>query len=332
MTKEHDLINRYFAPLCSPSDAAPAFGLLDDTAILTPTKDHQLLVTTDALVAGVHFFAHDMPGSIAHKALAVNVSDIVAKGGHPGSYVLTIALPKNIEPNWLQEFANGLGDAQSEYGCQLIGGDTVVTSGPLMISITLLGKISTGKMVRRKGARPGDVVFVSGTIGDAALGLLLRENDKRMARVALDETHSAHLLERYLRPRPRIKLAPIIAAHASAALDISDGLVGDFGKLCTASHVSGTIEEARVPLSDAAISALAHQPDLMETILSGGDDYEVLMTIPADLADEFEQQAGNVTRIGKIGTQRDGITVVDADGQPLELAQSAYDHFGDIER
>ncbi len=332
MTKEHDLINRYFAPLCSPSDAAPAFGLLDDTAILTPTKDHQLLVTTDALVAGVHFFADDPAHSIAHKALAVNASDIVAKGGHPDSYLLTIALPKTIEPEWLQEFASGLGEAQSEFGCQLIGGDTVATSGPLMISITLLGKIPAEKMVRRKGAKPGDVVFVSGTIGDAALGLLLRENDERITKAVLGERHSAHLLERYLHPRPRIELAAIIAAYASAALDISDGLVGDFGKLCAESDVGGTIEAARVPLSDAASRTLAQQPDLLETILTGGDDYEVLAVVPAVLADRFEQEAVNVMRIGLIVERQGGIKVLDADGQPLELAQCAYDHFGDIER
>ena len=327
MTKEHDLINRYFAPLCSKSDAAPAFGLLDDTALLTPTKDQQLLVTTDALVAGVHFFHDDLPGSIAHKALAVNVSDIVAKGGHPDSYLLTIALPKNIEPKWLQEFAGGLGEAQSAFGCQLIGGDTVATSGPLMISITLLGKVSTGKMVRRKGARPGDMVFVSGTIGDAALGLLLRENGERIAKAALEEAHNAHLLERYLHPRPRIELAPAIKAYASAAMDISDGLVGDFGKLCAASNVGGIIESARVPLSDAASSTLAQQPDLLETILSGGDDYEVLLTSPADQADKFEQGAQNVTRIGEITDQKEGIRILDADGRSLDMAHGAYDHF-----
>ncbi len=332
MTKEHDLINRYFAPLCSPSEAAPAFGLLDDTAILPPTKDHQLLVTTDALVAGVHFFADDPAHSIAHKALAVNVSDIVAKGGHPDSYVLTIALPKNIEPNWLQEFASGLGDAQSEYGCQLIGGDTVATSGPLMISITLLGKVTTGKMVRRKGARPGDVVFVSGTIGDAALGLLLRTNGELLAKTTLTSRQVEHLRERYLQPQPRVELAANVATYASAALDVSDGLVGDFSKLCAASHVGGTIEAARVPLSDAAISALAQEPDLLETILTGGDDYEVLAVVPAALAEKFEQEAVNVMRIGLIGERQDSIKVLDADGQPLELAQSAYDHFGDIER
>ncbi len=332
MTKEHDLINRYFAPLCSGPSVAPAFGLLDDTALLAPAIDQQLLITTDALVAEVHFFADDAADTIAHKALAVNVSDIVAKGGQPTSYLLTIALPKNIDADWLAQFADGLGAAQQAFGCELVGGDTVSTSGPLMISITMLGNIDRGKMVKRNGAAPGDVVFVSGSIGDAALGLLVRRKTPWAANAGVDKRWLDYLRERYLRPLPRVEIASQIAAYASAAMDVSDGLLGDFDKLCAASDVGGVIEIARVPLSDAATSVVANNPELMETVLTGGDDYEVLATVPADLADRFEQEALNVTRIGLIVERQNGLKVLDADGQLLELAQSAYDHFGDIER
>ena len=329
MTKEHDLINRYFAPLCSASDAAPAFGLLDDTALLPVGRKDDQLLTSDMLVADVHFFANDPANAIAHKALAVNVSDIIAKGGLPHSYLLSLALPKGVSTDWLEAFSSGLSEAQKLYDCELIGGDTVSTSGPLVISITLLGEVEKGKVVRRMGAMPGDLVYVSGTIGDAALGLLLRLADERIRDCDLSNEHEGFLRERYLHPHPRLELAPLIAEFASAAMDISDGLAGDLAKLCAVSKVGGRIEAKRVPLSDAASSALAHQPDLLDTILSGGDDYEVLLTIPADLADRFEQGAENVTRIGKIVAQRDGITVVDAVGQPLDMAHGAYDHFGD---
>ena len=331
MTLEHDLIKRYFAPLCSRSNEAPAFGLEDDTALLKPGPSDDLLITMDALVAGIHFFPDDPPKAIAHKALAVNVSDIVAKGGLPASYLMTIALPPHVEADWLCEFARGLQAAQDGFACQLIGGDTVSTSGPLMISITLLGEVACGKMVRRKGARPGDIVFVSGTIGDAALGLLLRTNDQRMVKARLDKAQINHLLERYLYPRPRLELAPLIASHASAAMDISDGLMGDFAKLCAVSGVGGVVEAARVPLVDAATSALAQVPDLLETVLGGGDDYEILFTVAASQAAEFEKHAGNgtVTRIGKITARAEGVKALDAQGQALDLAQSAFDHFAD---
>jgi thiamine-monophosphate kinase len=196
-----------------------------------------------------------------------------------------------------------------------------------MISITLLGDIEPSKMVRRGGAMRGDIVFVSGTIGDAALGLLLKNRDQRLTSLSLSKAHKKHLTERYLYPQPRVSLAPLISRHATAAMDISDGLVGDFRKLCACSGVGGVIEAHQVPLSDAATRALASTPGLLETVLVGGDDYEVLATVPPEQAAEFEREAKIVRPIGKILRERDGIVVVAEDGQPIELAQSAYDHF-----
>ncbi|MCF6198286.1 MAG: thiamine-phosphate kinase [Hyphomicrobiaceae bacterium] len=327
MTKEHDLINRYFAPLCSKPNEAPAFGLLDDTALLQPAKGKEVLVTMDTLVADVHFFANDPAKAIARKALAVNVSDIIAKGGLPHSYLLSLALPKGVSSDWLEAFSSGLSEAQKLYDCELIGGDTVATSGPLVISITLLGEVEKGKMVRRMGARPGDQIYVSGTIGDAALGLLLRLADDRMTRIDFAKAHQDFLLDSYLHPRPILKLAPLWAQYTSAAMDISDGLAGDFAKLCAVSKVGGVIEAAKVPLSDAATSALAQSPGLRETVLTGGDDYQVLATIPADNADEFEKNARNATRIGEILSLEKGVAILDANGIPLDLPHGAFDHF-----
>ena len=327
MTREHDLINRYFASLCSGPDEFPAFGLLDDTALFPAGGTDDQLLTSDMLVADVHFFAQDPPSSIARKALAVNVSDIVAKGGLPHSYTLSLALPTGTYADWLAAFASGLQEAQTLYDCALVGGDTVSTKGPLVISITLLGNISPGKMVRRKGAMPGDVLFVSGTIGDAALGLLLRHGDGRPEPGELPESHEHFLLERYLHPAPDTALAPLLAQYASAAMDISDGLAGDFGKLCVVSKVGGLIEAQRVPLSAAATSALAQKPQLLETVLTGGDDYQVLATVPVDKAEAFEKSAANVTRIGEILSVDEGIAIVGENGRPLDLPHGAFDHF-----
>ncbi len=327
MSKEHDLINRYFAPLCSKPGEAPAFGLLDDTALLHPVKGKEALVTMDTLVADVHFFANDPAKAIARKVLAVNVSDIIAKGGLPHSYLLSLALPEGVSSDWLAAFSSGLSEAQKLYDCELIGGDTVSTSGPLVISITLFGDVKAGSMVRRMGAMPGDQIYVSGTIGDAALGLLLRLADDRLTGLALAKIHEDFLLDSYLHPRPVLKLSPLLVHYASAAMDISDGLVGDFTKLCAVSKVGGVIEAAKLPLSDAATSALARTPRLIETVLTGGDDYQVLATVPAVKADEFEAKAEDVTRIGEILPLKKGLAIIDANGTPLDLPHGAFDHF-----
>ena len=324
MSKEHDLIKRLFAPLCSSPLEAPAFGLRDDTALLPAGGKQDQLLTSDMLVGNVHFFANDPPASIARKALAVNVSDIVAKGGAPRHYLLSVALPANVSLDWLEAFAGGLAKAQKLFGCELVGGDTVSTSGPLVISITLLGEVE-GQMVRRNGAAVGDLVYVGGTIGDATLGLRLCFADERLAGLSAED--QAFLLDHYRHPAPSLSLAPLVARYASAAMDISDGLAGDFAKLCAASKVGGLIEAGRVPLSNAATRALAQNPDLLETVLTGGDDYQVLATVPPDRAELFEREAQNVTRIGEIRPLREGVEVRGGDGQPLDLPHGAFDHF-----
>ncbi|MEA2975748.1 MAG: thiamine-monophosphate kinase [Alphaproteobacteria bacterium] len=325
---EDHLIAKYFRPLAKHPGA---LGLLDDAAVLTPPAGCDLVLTKDALVAGVHFFADDPPSAIARKALRVNLSDLAAKGAIPAGFLLALALPEDVTEPWLKAFADGLGADADVYACPLLGGDTVKTPGPLMVSITALGSVPHGSMVRRSGARAGDRVFVTGSIGDAALGLALCRDGDAARRWKLDAKLRDYLTDRYLLPRPRNALAEALRAHASAAMDVSDGLVGDFGKLCAASSVSAEIDVMRVPLSGAARAALAVDPTLIETILTGGDDYEIVCTMGEREAEGFRAAAiatgVAVTEIGRIVPGEAAPGFVGADRRPLTFAQASFSHF-----
>jgi thiamine-monophosphate kinase len=302
---EDEIIARLFAPLAGEG----AFGLRDDAALLPPSPDDGLVVTTDALVAGVHFFADDPPALIAQKALRVNLSDLAAKGAAPIGFLLALALPKDWTNDWLADFARGLGADARDYSCPLLGGDTVATPGPLTLSITALGRASRNRFVSRTGAAPGDVIYVSGTIGDAALGLVIRRAADRLP--GLSESARSFLTERYLLPQPRLTLAEALREHASAAMDVSDGLAGDLAKLALASKASAVVDIASVPLSAAAREAIALEPDLLEAAMTGGDDYEVLCCVRGD-AQAFERAARAAgTPVTKIGE------VIAGDGPPI---------------
>ena len=323
---EDDLIARWFAPMAG----AAGLGLRDDAACLTPPAGHDLVLTADALVAGVHFFPDDPPGSIARKALGVNLSDLAAKGADPAGFVLSLALPPDWTPEWLQAFAAGLGQAAGEGACPLLGGDTVATPGPLTLSITALGTVPTGRMVPRTGARPGDLVYVSGTIGDAALGLRLRQAPGAHWVLGLTDGERGHLRDRFLHPRPRQALVVALRTAASGAMDVSDGLVGDLAKMMRASGTGATLDLDTVPLSDAARAATAADPDLLVTAVSGGDDYEILATVPPAAAGEFEaaalQSGMAVTRLGVVTPASAGVMVL-RNGQPVPLGRGSYSHF-----
>jgi thiamine-monophosphate kinase len=325
---EDRLIATYFRPIAWHPGA---LGLLDDAAVLTPPAGCDLVLTKDALVAGVHFFADDPPGAIARKALRVNLSDLAAKGATPVGFLMALALPDGVTGAWLKAFAEGLGADARTYGCALLGGDTVKTPGPLMVSITAFGSLPGGTMVHRSGAKAGDRVFVTGTIGDAALGLKLRREAEAARRWKLDATMGDHLAGRYLLPQPRNALAEALRAHASAAIDVSDGLAGDLGKLCRASSVSAEIDAARVPLSDAARAALAAEPALIETILTGGDDYEIVCTVGEGEAEKFRAAARAagvpVADIGRIVAGDGAPRFVGADRRVLSFAQASFSHF-----
>ncbi|HEX2555805.1 MAG TPA: thiamine-phosphate kinase [Microvirga sp.] len=321
---EDSLIARFFAPIAGEG----ALGLKDDAARIVPRAGHDLVLTLDALVERGHFLPGDAPGSVARKALGVNVSDLAAKGADPVGFLLGLALPADWTEDWLAGFAGGLGEAAREWGCPLIGGDTVKASGALTLSVTALGEVPAGRMVRRTTARPGDAVCVTGTIGDAALGLRLRGSPAWAA--ALDPADRAHLADRYLHPRPRIAFAAALRAHAHAAMDVSDGLVGDLAKLCRASGVTAGIEAERVPLSPAAARALRADPALLEPILTGGDDYEILCTIPPErLAAAAAAAAEAGLSLTAIGAVREGSAppLIRVNGAPHTFARGSYSHF-----
>ena len=325
---EDRLIARYFRPLATDPGA---LGLRDDAATITPPPGSDVVLKTDAIVGGVHFFPVDPPGMIAKKALRVNLSDLAAKGASPAGFLLSLALPKTVGEDWLAAFAAGLGEDAQAYHCPLLGGDTDRTPGPVTISIAAFGILPTGTMVRRSGARPGDLVVVTGTIGDAALGLLVRRDPDTAGRWRLDHRQRDHLLARYLLPQPRNLIAEALRRHAAAGMDVSDGLVGDFGKLCAASDVGADIEVARVPLSDAARAAIASDPSLLETALTGGDDYEVVATVPAGARDALMAAAKAagvpLTEIGRIRADRPGVDFLDQAGKPMLFKRPSFSHF-----
>lgn len=319
---EDDLIARYFRPLATH---AGALGLIDDAAILAASGE-DVVITTDAIVEGVHFLPNDPPATLAQKALRVNLSDLAAKGAAPAGFVLTLAL-RTISEAWLEPFVKALSEDAEAFGCPLLGGDTVSTPGPLMISVTIFGKVPTGTMVPRSGAKPGDVIAVTGTIGDAALGLACLKGKH-----LLDDASACDaLVARYRTPQPRNALAEAIRTHANAAMDISDGLAGDLAKLCAASKVSASVEASAIPLSDPARRILSFGTAGMETLITGGDDYEVLCTISENRWTSFREAADRAgVAVAAIGRTQKGMSApifLDASGMPMPLKRLSYSHF-----
>ena len=326
LSGEDSLIVRYFKPLATDPGA---FGLVDDAAILS-TAGEDVVVKTDAIVEGVHFLPDDPPDTVARKALRVNLSDLAAKGAQPAGFVLTLAL-RRADDSWLAPFARGLGEDAGQFGCPLLGGDTVSTPGPVMISIAALGRVPVGKMVPRAGAKPGDWVMVTGTIGDASLGLDVLKGGVAAAALGGDTAAREMLIARYRVPQPRNALALALREHATAAMDVSDGLAGDLAKLCAASGVSATIDLPRVPLSAAAAGLIGRGVVSLPSLISGGDDYEVMCTVPEARGTEFVEaarQAGvAVTQIGAIVGRNEPPRFLDAQGAAVALQRLSYSHF-----
>ena len=329
MSAEDRLIARFFKPLATHPGA---LGLSDDAAFFTPPPGCDLVLKTDAIVGGVHFFPDDAAHTVASKALRVNLSDLAAKGARPLGFLLSLALPKDVGEQWLEGFAQGLRGDAVLFGCPLFGGDTDRTPGPITISIAMFGSVPEGTMVRRAGAKPGDRVFVSGTIGDAALGLAVRKGSVKGSEKGwqLSEPQRQHLVSRYLLPQPRNALAEAVRTHASAAMDVSDGLAGDFTKLCSASGVAADIDVGRVPFSDAAKAVIAADPGALESAVTGGDDYEIVCTVPAAKSDSFRAAAKvanvAVTDIGEVKAG-EGARFLAADGQALAFKRASFSHF-----
>ncbi len=327
---EDDLVARHFRPLAR-SEAA--LGLIDDCAALTPPPGHDLVLKTDAVAAGIHFFPHDDWALVARKALRVNLSDLAAKGARPLGYLLTLALPADWRDDDLARFAAGLAADQEAFDVTLLGGDTIRSPDGLIVSITIFGTVPTGRMVRRAAARPDDVLYVSGTLGDAALGLIARTSPEIAAGWGLTEEERAHLDGRYLLPEPRLPLAPAILAHAGAAMDLSDGLGLDLARMCRGSGVAAEVRVADLPLSPAAARVLAADPDRLAAVLGGGDDYEILAAVAPAAAAAFEAAAravgvpvtavGRVVEAGSDAAPR----FRDAQGRALPFAGFGFHHF-----
>jgi thiamine-monophosphate kinase len=320
---EFALIARHFGALAGPG----ALELGDDAAVLDPPPGRSLVAAADAMVAGVHFLPEDPPETVGRKLLRVNLSDLAAMGAAPLGYLMTTALPAGTPDAWLAGFAAGLAEDQRRFGVTLLGGDTVSIPGPITLSLTILGTVAPGAALRRQGARPGDELWVSGTLGDGALGLLALTG-----RLAPDA--EGHLARRYRLPEPRLALGTRLAGLARACMDVSDGLVQDLGHLCRAGGLAAEVEVARLPLSPAAAAALAADAALLPRVLTGGDDYELLFALdPADaprLRDAAAEAGVPVTRIGRFLPGASGaVAVLGPDGAPLALpGAGGWSHFG----
>ncbi len=317
MAGEFELIKRYFAPLSGPA----GLGLLDDAALYQPSPNYELVFTKDMLIEGVHFFPDTPAELLAEKVLAVNLSDLAAKGAEPLYYWLGMALPRSVSEGWVGKFSSGLKSYQEQHGVQLAGGDTTACLGAMVFSVTMMGQTPTGKMLPRSGAKVGDGLYVTGTIGDAALGLLcFQENDSRYP----------FLTDRYLRPQARLSVGLSLRGIASACADVSDGLLADAGHVMTSSNVGLRIESARIPVSGEAQAYMKKLMIPQTRLWSGGDDYELIFTAPANKQDEISaiaDKAGvQITRIGSV-VQQKGLQLLDDSGQLVHIAETGYQHF-----
>ena len=313
-----------------------AFGLKDDCALISPPPGADLVLKTDPIAEGVHFLPGDSPEDIAWKALAVNASDLAAKGAAPLGYLMALSFPAPPARAWMERFAHGLRDAQQRFGCRLMGGDTDRRPGPLTITITLIGSVPQGKMVQRTTAQIYCTLLVSGTIGDAALGLALAKEPALAAAWGLSQAEAEYLVRRYRRPEPRLTLAPLLRQYAAAAMDLSDGLVKDLERMLRGSGVGGRLRAGDVPLSDAARKVVARQPQHLAQLITGGDDYEVLAAVlgSREFCHEFRsaaERAGvpmtEVGIVGPFGWPGGGLLVDGPDGQPMTFDRTGWDHF-----
>jgi thiamine-monophosphate kinase len=318
---EFELIAKLFAPL---SQGAPgAYGLTDDAATIPLVPGEELVVTTDLLSEGIHFRADDPPDLVARKSLRVNLSDLAAKGAVPRGYLLSLALPRDVTMPWLESFASGLELDQKEFSVSLFGGDTTATDGPLIISITAFGTLPSGTMIRRNGAKAGDLIFVSGSIGDAGAGLAILKGE-----LAADAEGS--LTGRYRLPSPRTLLGPALRGVAHAALDVSDGLLADLGHLARTSGVRVLVDADRIPISAALESIAGRSPESIINAATAGDDYEIAFSAPAVAREAIARAAskGNtlVTEIGRV-VQGAGVILLDSTAREIPVSRQGYEHF-----
>lgn len=319
---EFERIRRFFAPLAGPG----GLDLLDDAALVDCRGGRRLVVTADAIVEGVHYLPDDPPDLVARKLLRVNLSDLAAMGARPLHYLLTTALPDALGEDWVARFAEGLGEDQRWFGVDLLGGNSVATPGPAALSLTAIGEVAAGTEIRRSGALAGDLVWASGTIGDAHLGLAVL----RGAYPELAPEYRAALIRRFRIPDPRVDLGPRLAGLAHAMIDVSDGLLADLGHICETSHVAACIALESLPLSPAAQAILVDDPDLRVSLAAGGDDYELVFAAPAAATRAIEELSSvlglPITVIGRI-EPGEGVRLVGADARTVPVGKRGYRHF-----
>ncbi|MDA0781806.1 MAG: thiamine-phosphate kinase [Rickettsiales bacterium] len=304
---EFGIIQKYFTPLAQGYKGA--LGLKDDAAIYTPTIGKELILTKDAITEGTHFFGNETPEQIAHKLVAINVSDLAAMGATPKAYLIAMILPKSTDEQWIAGFAEGLRSATEKFGGYIIGGDTVAHDGKMSFSLTAIGEVPNGKALKKSGARQGDKIYVSGTIGDSYLGLQILS--KKL------DIKSSYLQNRYLMPEPKIKLGIKLLDIASSCTDISDGLVADLKHICGTSGVGAVINTDNIPLSEDAVKSGVN----IEKLITGGDDYELIFTIPSEV-----KAPKGCFYIGDITKNKD-VLFLDSNSRPIKPTKEGYNHF-----
>ncbi len=331
---EEAIIQTYLEPLAA--GFAGALGLKDDCAVLSPAAGMDLVLKTDPIAEGVHFLADDAPADIGWKALAVNVSDLAAKGARPVAYLMALSFPTAPSRGWMAGFAAGLAEAQAAFGITLAGGDTDRRPGPVTISITVLGEVPHGGMIQRATARAGDALYVTGTLGEAALGLKFRLEPGLADRLSLSDDDRQSAIDRYRRPQPRLALREAVRAHARAAMDLSDGLAKDLGRMARASGCGARVALQDLPLGAAGAAAVAADGAHWRDVVASGDDYELLIAVAPDRMADFERAAAEaradgeggvaVTRIGTM-TSEGGVHLFKPDGSLFVPTRGGWDHF-----
>jgi thiamine-monophosphate kinase len=322
-TGEFERIATFFAPLTE--NMPGALGLRDDAAVLDLSPGCDLVVTTDTVVETVHFVGDEPADLVARKLLRVNLSDLASMGARPYAYTLNVAFPDKIDDAWLAGFVAGLASDQEEFGIALAGGDSVSTVGPVTLTITAFGEVASGTALRRTTAQAGDLVYVTGTIGDGALGLQVLGGGI----IGLGAAFEDALVTRYRLPQPRLGVGRAISGIASAATDVSDGLVADLGHIADGSELAAVIDAEKVPLSDAARAAVSSDPMRLETILTGGDDYELVFAVPPTEVDRLDAIASEpAVALTPIGTFEPGtgVRVRGTGGSDLDFQQAGYSH------
>ena len=324
---EHDLIRTYFAPLAGEG----GLKLLDDAALIEPSPSHDLVVSTDSFVEGVHFPKGQYGGNVAERLLRTNLSDLAAKGARPIGYTLNLAWPKGIDIKWLKGFAAGLKDVQDQFSFHLLGGDTVILDGPLVSSVTIFGQVPKGTMVQRAGALAGDDIWITGNLGQAKLGCDLALGKTIHPKPAGDDLW--HFEEAYWRPEIHLSLRHVLREKASSALDISDGIIRDAGHICRASQIGMTLNFDALPLTNGTENWVEQQadPSLARQALFGfGDDYQILFTSdPGHRQSWFDLSRDRRIKLSLIGdvVKGDSVKCLDINGVPMAWDVSGYSHF-----